>query len=99
MEDSTLAKSIYQKVEAALQTIRPYLEADGGDVKILNIDEEGKVKLELLGACGSCPMSTMTLKAGVEESIKRAVPEITSVDAINITSPNDPEAKLPNGYM
>lgn len=99
MEDSTLAKSIYQKVEAALQTIRPYLEADGGDVKILNIDEEGKVKLELLGACGSCPMSTMTLKAGVEESIKRAVPEITSVDAINITSPNDPEAKLPSGYM
>ncbi len=99
MEDSTLAKSIYQKVEAALQTIRPYLEADGGDVKILNIDEEGKVKLELLGACGSCPMSTMTLTAGVEESIKRAVPEITSVDAINITSPNDPEAKLPNGYM
>lgn len=99
MEENTLAQSIHQKVEDALQSIRPYLEADGGDVKILNIDDEGIVKLELLGACGSCPMSTMTLKAGVEEAIKRAVPEITGVEAINITSPNDPEAKLPNRYM
>jgi Fe-S cluster biogenesis protein NfuA len=99
MKENTLAQSIHQKVEGALQTIRPYLEADGGDVKILNIDDEGIVKLELLGACGSCPMSTMTLKAGVEEAIKRAVPEITGVEAINITSPNDPEAKLPNRYM
>ena len=99
MEENTLAQSIHQKVEDALQSIRPYLEADGGDVKILNIDDEGIVKLELLGACGSCPMSTMTLKAGVEEAIKRAVPEITGVEAINITSPNDSEAKLPNRYM
>ena len=99
MEENTLAQSIHQKVEDALQSIRPYLEADGGDVKILNIDDKGIVKLELLGACGSCPMSTMTLKAGVEEAIKRAVPEITGVEAINITSPNDPEAKLPNRYM
>lgn len=99
MEENTLAKSIYQRVEEALQVIRPYLEADGGDVKILKIDNEGIVQLELLGACGSCPMSTMTLKAGVEEAIKRAVPEITGVEAINITSPNDPEAKLPNQYM
>ena len=99
MEENTLAQSIHQKVEDALQSIRPYLEADGGDVKILNIDDEGIVKLELLGACGSCPMSTMTLKAGVEEAIKRVVPEITGVETINITSPNDPEAKLPNRYM
>ncbi|MCK5210016.1 MAG: NifU family protein [Cyclobacteriaceae bacterium] len=99
MEDSVSEKTILQKVEDALQVIRPYLEADGGDVKILNINEEGIVKLELLGACGSCPMSTMTLKAGVEEAIKRAVPEINGVEAINITSPNDPEAKLPNRYL
>lgn len=99
MQDSTSTKTILQKVEDALQVIRPYLEADGGDVKILNINEEGIVKLELLGACGSCPMSTMTLKAGVEEAIKRAVPEIIGVEAINITSPNDPEAKLPNRYI
>lgn len=99
MEGSTSTKTILQKVEDALEAIRPYLEADGGDVKILNINEEGIVKLELLGACGSCPMSTMTLKAGVEEAIKRAVPEIISVEAINITSPNDPEAQLPNRYI
>ena len=99
MENSTAAKTIFQKVEDALQTIRPYLEADGGDVKILDIDEGGVVQLELLGACGSCPMSTMTLRAGVEEAIKRAVPEITRVEATNITSPHDPEAKLPNRYL
>ena len=99
MEDKTLTKTVLQKVEDALQTIRPYLEADGGDVKILEISDEGIVKLELLGACGSCPMSTMTLKAGVEEAIKRAVPEISRVEAINITSHDDPNAKLPNSYI
>lgn len=99
MEGSVTSKKVIEKVEGALQTIRPYLEADGGDVKLLNINEEGVVTLELLGACGSCPMSTMTLKAGVEEAIKRAVPEINSVVAINITSSHDPEAQLPNRYL
>ncbi len=97
-EENTI-NSIHQKVENALQSIRPYLEADGGDVKVLEVNESGVVKLELLGACGSCPMSTMTLKAGVEEAIKRAVPEITSVEAINITSPGDPSAQMPGRYM
>ncbi len=99
MEENSSTKTITQKVEDALQTIRPYLEADGGDVRILEISEEGIVKMELLGACGSCPMSTMTLRAGVEEAIKRAVPEIRRVEAINITSPDDPNARLPNRYM
>ena len=99
MDDSSPAKSLFERVDKALQTIRPYLEADGGDVKILDIDEDGVVRLELLGACGSCPMSTMTLRAGVEEAIKRAVPEVKSVDAVNITSHDDPNAKLPNRYM
>jgi Fe-S cluster biogenesis protein NfuA len=71
-------------VQEALQTIRPYLNADGGDVKILEITTDNVVRLELLGACGSCPMSSMTLRAGVEEAIIRAVPEITSVEAINV---------------
>ena len=75
------------RVEEALQTIRPYLEADGGDVKLLEVTEDMVVRLELLGACGTCPMSSMTLKAGVEEAIKRAVPEITAVLATNVTSP------------
>jgi Fe-S cluster biogenesis protein NfuA len=86
---------ILQKVEKALDDIRPYLEADGGNVRVLEITDAMVVKLELLGACGSCPMSAMTLKAGVEESIKRAVPEITGVEAINLTAFDDPNAKMP----
>lgn len=77
-------QALTQKVEKALDSIRPYLEADGGNVKILEISDDYIVKLELLGACGTCPMSTMTMKAGVEEAIKRAVPEIHSVQAINV---------------
>ena len=86
---------LVEKVEKALNTIRPYLEADGGDVKVLEIDKEMNVVLELMGNCGSCPMSAMTLKAGVEEAIKREVPEIKSVHAVNVTSQGDPNAKLP----
>lgn len=86
MNDSSLDKiALSRKVENALDSIRPYLEADGGNVKILEISEDNVVRLELLGACGTCPMSTMTMKAGVEEAIKRAVPEIRSVQAINVT--------------
>lgn len=85
---------ILEKVEAALDSIRPYLEADGGNVRVLDIND-GLLRLELLGACGNCPMSTMTLKAGVEEAVKKSVPEITSVEAINITSADDPNAELP----
>ena len=86
---------LLEKVEKALDTIRPYLEADGGDVKVLEIDDSHNLVLELMGNCGSCPMSTMTLKAGVEEAIKREVPEIKSVHAVNVTSPDDPNAILP----
>ncbi len=86
---------LIERVEKALNNIRPYLEADGGDVKVLGIDENLNVQLELLGNCGSCPMSAMTLKAGVEEAIKREVPEIKSVHAVNLTTPDDPNAKLP----
>ena len=87
---------LIEKIEKALTTIRPYLEADGGDVKVLEVDEDKNVILELLGNCGSCPMSAMTLKAGVEEAIKREVPEIKGVHAVNLTSPDDPNAKLPH---
>ncbi len=90
---------IKERIETALDSIRPYLEADGGNVKILKVDEDNKVFLELLGNCGNCPMSTMTLKAGVEEAIKRAVPEVTAVEAVNITSPDDPNAVLPQRMM
>ncbi|MCH7401879.1 NifU family protein [Belliella kenyensis] len=73
------------KIEHALDSIRPYLEADGGNVKVVELTDDMVLRLELTGACSSCPMSTMTLKAGVEEAIKKAIPEIVKVEAINIT--------------
>lgn len=80
---------LLEEVEIAVDTIRPYLKTDGGDVKILGITEEYVVELELLGSCGTCPMSPMTLKNGVEEAIKKAVPQIKSVHAINLTQAQD----------
>jgi Fe-S cluster biogenesis protein NfuA len=82
-EDMT---SLLEKVEKALDNIRPYLETDGGNVKVLEITAENVVKLELLGSCSSCPMSVMTFKAGIEEAIRKAVPEITSIEAVNLTA-------------
>ena len=86
---------LLQKVENALDTIRPYLEADGGNVSVEEITSDNIVKLKLLGACGSCPMSIMTLKAGIEQAIKKAVPEIIAVEAINLTDMDDPSAVMP----
>jgi Fe-S cluster biogenesis protein NfuA len=78
-------EGITRKIEASLDSIRPYLEADGGNVIINEVTSDNIVKLEFVGACGSCPMSTMTFKAGVEEAIRRAVPEIKSIEVINLT--------------
>lgn len=86
--------ALRENIEKALDSIRPYLEADGGNVRIQSLEGD-TLFLELLGNCGACPMSTMTLKAGVEEAITRAVPQIKKVEAINITTPDDPRAKLP----
>lgn len=74
-----------KQVEQALETIRPYLKADGGDVAIEEITPDNVVKLKLLGNCGSCKMSFMTMKAGIEQAIMKAVPQITAVEAINLT--------------
>ncbi len=87
--------SLLDEVEKALDTIRPYLEADGGNVSIEEITPENVVRLKLLGSCGSCPMSIMTLKAGIEQAIQKAVPAITAVEAINLTDIDDPDAVLP----
>ena len=84
MADLTLENPFLARIEKALDQIRPYLEADGGNVKVLELTSDMVLKLELLGACGSCPMSTMTLKAGVEQSVLKAVPEIRAVEAINV---------------
>lgn len=87
---------LIQRVEKALDTIRPYLEADGGNVSVLEITPENIVMIKLLGACGSCPMSIMTLKAGIEEAVKKAVPEIAGVQAVNLTDMDDPHAVMPD---
>ena len=74
---------LYEKVNLALDSIRDYLKSDGGDVRIHAIRQEDMVlELELLGNCENCSMSGMTLKAGIEEVIKRHVPEITKVEAV-----------------
>ena len=74
--------TILTKIQEALTQIRPYLEADGGDVSLIEVSDDYIAKVQLHGACRDCSMSMMTLKAGVEESIKRAVPEIKGVEAI-----------------
>lgn len=78
-------EELTQRIEASLDSIRPYLEADGGNVKIKQVTDDHVVKLEFVGACGTCPMSTMTFKAGVEEAIRRAVPEIKGIEVVNLT--------------
>jgi len=82
--DRKIKEELLQKVESAIDNIRPYLEADGGDVKVVDITDDYVVELELLGACESCPMSPMTMKAGIEEAIKRVAPEIKEINAINV---------------
>lgn len=94
---SVIQQDLIRKIDSALESIRPYLEADGGNVRVIELTDEGVVKLELLGACGSCPMSAMTFKAGIEEAIRREVPQITAIEAVNITAHDDPNARLPEG--
>ena len=78
-------EELKSRVENDLNSIRPYLEADGGNVKVKEITDEMTVMLELTGACSACPMSSMTFKAGLEEAILKSVPEIKKVEALNLT--------------
>jgi Fe-S cluster biogenesis protein NfuA len=82
--ETVVAHSLEEKVEIALNQIRPYLKSDGGDVRILEITDDKTLRLELLGACGSCSMSAMTFRGGIEDTIRREVPEILKVIAINV---------------
>lgn len=75
---------IEEKVNTALNELRPFLEADGGDMEFVELTDEGIVKVRLLGACSGCSMSAMTLKAGLEEAVKRLAPEVKSVEAVNM---------------
>jgi Fe-S cluster biogenesis protein NfuA len=71
-----------EKVEGALDKVRPALQADGGDVELIDVDEDGVVKLKLQGACAGCPMSQMTLKMGIEKVLKQNVPEVDRVESV-----------------
>lgn len=85
---TTHTNEILERVEASLDTMRPYLNDDGGNVEVVEITDDMIVRVKLLGACSTCPQSFMTMKAGVEEAVKRAVPEIKGVIAINISEYN-----------
>ena len=74
---------LMHKVEAAIDQLRPFLQADGGDVELLEIGEDMVAKVRLLGACSTCNISQMTMKAGIEEAVKKAVPQINAVVDIN----------------
>jgi len=71
-------------IENALESVRPYLEADGGNVKLVEVTDDLIVRLELMGSCQTCPMNAMTFRAGLEESIRKAVPNVQRVEAVNV---------------
>ena len=74
--------TLTKKVNDALQKVRPSLQADGGDVELVDVNDEGQVRVKLTGACGGCPMSQMTLKMGIEKILKQNVPEVKSVESV-----------------
>jgi len=73
---------IKEKVEQLIAKIRPMLQADGGDVELIEVTEEGVVKVKLKGACSGCPMAEMTLKMGIERYLKKEIPEVKEVQAV-----------------
>lgn len=86
MSDFDKYSPIWQEVEKALNSMRPYLKKDGGDIEIVEISNDKTVRLKLLGACETCPQSFMTMRAGIQEAIKKDVPEVKSIEAVNLQS-------------
>jgi Fe-S cluster biogenesis protein NfuA len=82
MKNVIMERTMKEKVEQALTKIRPALQADGGDVELVEVGPNGVVRVRLTGACGGCPMSQLTLKMGIERILKKEVPEVTSVEAV-----------------
>lgn len=80
----TKNEELIERVEKVIDQVRPYLQADGGNIKFVSLSEDNTVYVELQGACRGCPMSMMTLKSGVEEAVKKAIPEIRAVEATNM---------------
>lgn len=81
--DSTQKQALIQKIDKALNSVRPHLAADGGDVEVVDVTDDMTVQVKWLGNCENCFMSIMTMKAGIEEAIKSKVPEVLNVEAIN----------------
>tara|TARA_B100000405_G_C16587971_1_gene375698 strand:+ start:180 stop:425 length:246 start_codon:yes stop_codon:yes gene_type:complete len=75
--------NITNKIEEALDQVRPFLQSDGGDIKLIDVSSDNIVKVELLGACSDCEVSMMTLKAGVEQAIRKVFPELKELVEIN----------------
>ena len=71
-----------EKVAEVMERVRPMLQADGGDCELVEVTDDGVVKVRLTGACGSCPMSTMTLKMGIERTLKQEIPEVKTVEQV-----------------
>jgi Fe-S cluster biogenesis protein NfuA len=78
---SVAEETLFQRVDSALDQIRPAIRMDGGDVELVDV-EGGIAKVRMVGACGGCPMSTMTLKMGIERAIRQQVPEVKAVEAV-----------------
>jgi len=82
MKEKKGGNNLIEKVKSALDKIRPNLQADGGDVELVGVEEDGTVKVRLTGACGGCPMATMTLKQGIEVFLKQQIPEVKEVVSV-----------------
>lgn len=79
-----MKQELTDKVNAAIEQIRPFLHADGGDMELVEITSEMVVKVRLMGACSDCSMSVMTLKAGLEDAVRKMAPEIQRVEAVDV---------------
>ena len=82
---TTESEELLKRVEKSLDTMRPYLNDDGGNVEVVEITDDMIVRLKLIGACSTCPQSFMTMKAGIEDAVMKAVPGIKGVVAVNLT--------------
>jgi Fe-S cluster biogenesis protein NfuA len=80
LEDKSL---LFEKINLALNDVRPFLKVDGGDVELVDVTDDMTVQIRWMGMCENCSMSAMTMKAGIEQAIKSKLPEITSVVAVN----------------
>ena len=79
-----MTEAVKNRIEQSLDTVRPYLAKDGGNVEVVEITADNILKVKLVGACQACPQSFMTLKSGIEDAVRAAVPEIVSVEAVNL---------------